>query len=142
MKSCVSTEVRAVSLQEVSLFEVIEFIKFNGGYYCSCLKNFPSKNLTGLASAAPQFSYLPFYLYICICPILKFTVERSVDNILYVQGYFINSVHRMSLLLHGPASAPATCYPARHCLAFQYTHGPEAQLAHSNLIVPLMCTSY
>lgn len=44
-----------MSLQEVSLFEVIEFIKFNGGYYCSCLNNFPSKNLTGLALTAPQF---------------------------------------------------------------------------------------
>lgn len=66
MKSCVYLQrLEAVSLQ-VSLFEVIEFIKFNGGYYCSCLNNFPSKNLTGLAFTAPQFSYLSFYLYICI----------------------------------------------------------------------------
>lgn len=52
---CLSTEVRTVLLQGVSLFEVIEFIKFNVGYYCSCLNNFPSKNLTGLLLQLPDF---------------------------------------------------------------------------------------
>lgn len=129
-----------MSLQEVSLFKVIEFIKFNGGYYCSCLNNFPSKTPTGLPFTASQLPYLSFYLYICIRLALKFIFECSIDNILYSQCCFINSVHSMSLPHYGPASAPF--YPSQHCLAFHYTLGPEAQLALSNLIVLLMCTSY
>lgn len=129
-----------MSLQEVSLFKVIEFIKYNGGYNCSCLNNFPTKIPTGLPFTASQLPYLLFYLYICISQILKFIFACSIDNILYSHCCSINSVHRMPLLHQGPASAPF--YHAQHCLAFQYTQGPEAQLALSNPIMLLMCTSY
>lgn len=58
-----------MSVYEVILFRVIEFIKFNGEYYCSCLNNFPQWKPHWAfcnGSSVSITSSLLLYLHLCL----------------------------------------------------------------------------
>lgn len=66
-----------MSLQGVSLFWVIEFIKFNEGYYCSCLNNSTSQTLTGHAITAVFICFI-LLIYLHLSDFLELTVEGAM----------------------------------------------------------------
>lgn len=90
-----------MSLREVSLIEVIEIIKFNGGCYCSCPNNFPSKIPTGLVFMGPPAPTKCTHLHLTF---LNSYSKLSIDHMLYSRCCFVNGVHTTSSLHAGRPS--------------------------------------
>lgn len=74
-----SAEVRSVSLRQAILSQVIDFIKFNGGYYCSCLNNFLSKTPLGLLLLLLSSRIFPF-AYIFAFAQIEIHIGACVDS--------------------------------------------------------------